>query len=116
MDELPEVERTIELPAEPDEVWERVVNGDIAEEWLGVRIDPRRGGDVEIPGREMIGTVEEVDPGRSITWTWREVDGEPSQVVIEIEPGAVGSRVRVTERLLEYRIHGTPPFLLAAAA
>lgn len=116
MDELPEVERTVDLPAEPDEVWHRVVEGDLAEEWLGVRVDPRRGGQVSVPGRDMIGTVEEVDPGRSITWSWREMAGEPSQVIIEIEPIEEGSRVTVTERLLEYRIDGTPPFLLSAAA
>ena len=116
MSELPEVERTVEVTAEPEEVWERVVKGDLAEEWLGIRIDPRRGGNVSVPGREMIGTVEAVDRGRSITWTWREIDGEPSQVVIEIEPTETGSRIRVIERLLEYRIDGTPPFLLSAAA
>jgi len=116
MEPLPEVERTVDLPADTDEVWERVVNGDFAEEWLGVRIQPRKGGEVSVPGREMIGTVEEVDPGRSITWTWREIDGDPSQVVIEIEPIEDGSRVRVIERLLEYRIEGTPPLFLSAAA
>lgn len=116
MSELPEIERTVDLPVGPDEVWERVVNGDPAEEWLGVRVDPRKGGTVSIPGREIIGTVEEVEPGRSITWSWREVDGEPSQVVIAIEPTEDGSRVRVIERLLEYRIDGTSPFLLSAAA
>lgn len=116
MDELPQVERTVDLPAEPDEVWERVVSGELAEEWLGVKVEPRRGGVVSVPGRDLIGTVEEIDPGRSITWSWREIDGDPSQVIIQIEPLQEGSRVTVTERLLEYRIGGASPFLLSAAA
>jgi len=116
MDGKPEVERSVEVEAGPEEVWERIVDGELAEEWLGVEIDPRPGGDVTVPDREMIGTVEEVDPGRSITWSWRPVDGEPSQVTIEIEPSGTGSRVTVTERLLDYRITGRPPTFYAQAA
>ncbi|MGD2061277.1 MAG: SRPBCC domain-containing protein [Acidimicrobiia bacterium] len=116
MDELPEIQRSVEVPAPPTEVWKRVVNGDLAEEWMGVRIDPRPGGDVTVAGKEMIGTVEEVRSGESVTWSWREVDGDPSQVTIEIEPTDSGSRVSIVERLLEYRITGTPPVFLSRAA
>lgn len=116
MDELPEIERSIELPADPDEVWESIVNGDLAEEWMGVRVDPRRGGVVTVPDREVIGTVEDVVPGRSITWSWREVDGDPSQVTIEIAPLDTGARVTIVERLLEYTISGLPPVFYDKAA
>jgi uncharacterized protein YndB with AHSA1/START domain len=117
MGELPQIERSVEVPADPDEVWERIVDGDLAEEWMGVRIEPRRGGAVTVPDREIIGTVEEVAPGESITWSWREVDGEPSQVTIEIDPiGDGGTRVTIVERLLEYRITGIPPVFLSKAA
>lgn len=116
MNELPEIERHVELPAPPDEVWERIVVGDLAEEWMGIRIDPRLGGDVTVADKEMIGTVEEVRSGESITWSWREIDGEPSQVRIEIEPTEHGTRVSIVERLLEYRITGTPPVFLSQAA
>lgn len=116
MDELPQIERSVDVPVGPAEVWEKIVDGDLAEEWLGVRVDPRPGGEVAVPGREMIGTVEEVVQGESITWSWREVDGDPSQVTIEISPIDGGSRVSITERLLEYRITGTPPIFLARAA
>ena len=108
-DSLPEVERTADLDADPAEVWERVVDGDLSEEWLGVTIEPRPGGAVRVPGRSTIGTVEEVAPGRSITWSWREADGDPSQVTIEIEPSDRGSRLTIVERMLEYRIVGLPP-------
>lgn len=116
MDELPRIERSVDLPAGPDEVWERIVDGDLAEEWMGVRIDPRRGGRVEVPDRLTIGTVEEVIPGESITWSWREPDGDPSQVTIELQPSHVGTRVTIVERLLEYRITGSPPVFLSQAA
>jgi uncharacterized protein YndB with AHSA1/START domain len=116
MEHLPEVERAIELPAEPDEVWERIVTGDLAEEWMGVRVEPRPGGSVTVPDRAVIGTVEEVVPGERITWSWREVDGDPSQVTIEVTPTDGGSRVTIVERLLEYRITGIPPVFFAKAA
>lgn len=116
MDDLPEIERTVDILAEPEEVWERIVDGDLAEEWMGVRVDPRPGGTVTVPDREVIGTVEEVVAGESITWSWREVDGEPSQVTIEVTPTNTGSKVTVTERLLEYQITGLPPVFLNQAA
>lgn len=115
MSDLPEIERSVELPAEPDEVWEKIVDGDLSEEWMGVRLVPRPGGDVTVPGREMIGTVEEVVPGESITWSWREPEGDPSQVTIRVTPTESGSRVDITERLLEFKITGLPPVFLAAA-
>jgi len=116
MEDLPEIERSIEIPAQPDEVWERVVDGAVAEEWMGVRLEPRRGGTVTVPDRVVIGTVEEVVPGESITWSWREADGDPSQVTITVEPVEIGTRVTIVERLLEYTITGLPPVILDKAA
>jgi uncharacterized protein YndB with AHSA1/START domain len=114
MGEHPQIERTTEVAAEPAEIWERIIDGDLAEEWMGVRVEPRPGGRVTVPDRETIGTVEEVDPGRSITWSWREPEGDPSQVTILVEPSGTGSRVTVIERLLHYRISGSPPLYMAA--
>lgn len=104
------------MPADPDQIWERIIDGDFAEEWMGVRVEPRQGGAVTVPDRDVIGTVEEVVPGESITWSWREVDGDPSQVTIAVAPTPTGTRVTIVERLLEYRISGTPPVILARAA
>ena len=116
MEELPQVERSIEIPCSPQEVWERIVDGDLSEEWMGVVLEPRSGGGVTVANREMIGTVEEVVPGESITWSWREPAGDPSQVTIEISPSELGTVVTVTERLLEYTVTGLPPVFLARAA
>jgi uncharacterized protein YndB with AHSA1/START domain len=115
MEELPQIERSIDLPADPDRVWEKLVDGDLSEEWMGVRLQPRPGGEVNVAGKEVIGTVEAVSPGESITWSWREPDGDPSQVMIDLEPIDGGTRVTVVERLLEYRITGIPPVLSCAA-
>ena len=116
MAELPEVEKSIEVPASPEEVWERIVDGAFAEEWMGIHLEPRRGGAVSVPDREMIGTIEEIEPGVSITWSWREPEGDPSQVIIEIAPSETGSTVTITERLLEYSITGLPPVFVDLAA
>jgi uncharacterized protein YndB with AHSA1/START domain len=115
--EPPEIERSIEVEATPEEVWDRIVEGHLAEEWLGVTVEPRPGGAVTVPGSDTIGTVEEVERGHSITWSWRQVDGDPSQVTIDVEPAVGGgSRVTVTERILEYKITGSPPVFLSRAA
>ncbi len=115
-EELPEIERSLDVPATPDRLWEMIVDGDLAEEWMGVRVDPKVGGAVTVPGRDVLGTVEEVVAGESITWSWREVDGEPSQVTIELVPIGEETKVSIVERLLEYRIAEFPPIFLGQAA
>lgn len=114
--QTPEIERSVDIAVTPAEVWDRIVDGDLAEEWLGVTVEARPGGAVTVPDADTIGTVEEVDPGRSITWSWRQPDGDPSQVTIDIEPLDGGSRVTVTERMLEYKITGSPPIFFSLAA
>src|SRR5690606_41931800 len=84
MDELREIERSIEIDAPPEDVWERLVDGDLAEEWLGVEIGPRPGGPASVPEEDMIGTVEEIEPGLWITGEWRQRHGGPYPVVITI--------------------------------
>ncbi len=113
---LPEIERSIEVAATPDEVWKRIVDGGLAGEWLGVTLVPRPGGQVTVPDGDTIGVVEGVEPGRSITWAWRRRHGDPSQVTIAIEPVGPGSRVTVTERMLEYTMTESPPVYLSLAA
>lgn len=109
----PELTNTIEIDAEPVTVWEAIVTGDLASEWLGddIVIEPRPGGRVDRGDDEMIGTVEEVsEDGEElrIVWSWRQRDGLPSQVEVVVEPTDEGSRVTVVERLLEYRIIVAP--------
>lgn len=110
MDEVT-VERSVTLGASPDEVWENVIDGVLASEWMGspISIDPRPGGAVDFApdGTPFIGTVEEVETGCSITWSWRHPERDPSQVTIAIEPGDEGTILTVTERLIPYTITDT---------
>ena len=105
------VERAVEVGATPETVWEHIVDGTLASEWMGspITIDPRVGGVVGFApdGTEFIGTVEEIEQGRSITWSWRHPDRDPSQVIVTIEPTGGGTMVTVTERLLPYRVTDT---------
>lgn len=110
MDEVT-VERTVELGATPPEVWSHIIDGTLASEWMGspIAINPRPGGTVDFApdGTPFIGTVEEIDPGRSITWSWRHPDRDPSQVCITIEPADDGTTLTVIERLLPYTVTDT---------
>lgn len=105
------VERSVVVDARPDEVWEHIVDGTLASDWMGspISLNPRVGGDVDFSpdGDEYLGTVEEIEEGRSITWSWRHPDRDPSQVAITLEPSDEGTIVTVTERLLPYRITDT---------
>ncbi len=110
MDEVT-VERSVELGASPSEVWRHIIDGTLASEWMGspIAINPRSGGAVEFApdGTPFIGTVEEIDPGHSITWSWRHPDRDPSQVTITVEPAGDGTTLTVTERLLPYTVTDT---------
>jgi uncharacterized protein YndB with AHSA1/START domain len=105
------VERSITVGASPEEVWEHVVDGTVASEWMGspLTIDPRPGGRIDFApdGTPYLGTVEAVEPGHSITWSWRHPDRDPSQVTITIEQTGEDTTVTVTETLLPYTITDT---------
>jgi uncharacterized protein YndB with AHSA1/START domain len=102
------VERSITVDASPEEVWNLVVDGTAASDWMGspLTIEPRPGGRVDFAPDDTpyIGTVEEVDPGRSITWSWRHPERDPSQVTITITETEEGTTMTVTETLLPYTI------------
>jgi hypothetical protein len=113
---LPRVERSLHLDRAPAELWEHLVRGEMASMWMGgeMTIEPRLGGPVSLivaGSPPVFGTVEEILPGGSITWTWRTAEGEPTQVVLNIEPDGEGSLLRVSEELLPYEIVIIPPVL-----
>lgn len=110
---LPGIEKSIWLPADIARVWEHLTDGELLELWFGgtATIEARRGGRVEIdPGDGSMrwGTVEDLEEGRRIQWSWRTGDGDPSLVVIELASEDDGVRMIVTETLLEYRMEYHP--------
>jgi uncharacterized protein YndB with AHSA1/START domain len=106
-----EHEQTIEAPLA--DVWRFIVDPAALSAWFGADawLEPELGAAVRFrvaDGRERRGTVTEVEPGRLLTWRWRElhgagltglVIGESSSVTIELRPatGARGTIVSITE-------------------
>ena len=114
--ELPRVERTVQLGVPATELWQHLVDGELASFWMGgvMTIEPRLNGRVLLHADDapiVFGTVEELVVGESITWTWRTRDGEPTQVSIIVEPAAEGSLLKVTEQLIPYEIVHVPTTL-----
>ncbi|HJR87790.1 MAG TPA: SRPBCC domain-containing protein [Acidimicrobiia bacterium] len=116
MDPLPKVERSLSLDLAPPELWQHLVSGELASMWMGgtMTIEPRLNGRVSLAmegSPPVFGAVEEIDKGRSIAWSWRTADGEPTQVVLRIDPNGEGSQLHVSEELLNYEIVIIPPVL-----
>ena len=112
-DPLPKVERALALDVTPLELWQYLVDGELASLWMGgtMTIEPRLNGRVILTTDNtpaVFGTVEELTPGQSITWSWRTSDGEPTQVSIAVEAARDGSTLRVTEQLIPYEIVHVP--------
>jgi uncharacterized protein YndB with AHSA1/START domain len=98
------VTTTVTVEGEPDEVWELLTDDDELSTWLGdeVTLDPVPDGtghlvDDDGVGREI--RVDEVEPGRSISWRWWPDgdDDRATRVAIELVPGDDGTEIRVTE-------------------
>jgi uncharacterized protein YndB with AHSA1/START domain len=100
----------ISIDAAPGEVWMALVDPVVLSAWFGAdgELEPREGAPVRFrfpDGTERRGLVEDVEPGRRLTWRWRKLDGPgpgvvvgpPSTVAIDLLPDGDGTRVRVTE-------------------
>jgi uncharacterized protein YndB with AHSA1/START domain len=100
----------ISIHAASGEVWEALVNPVVLSAWFGAdgELEPREGAPVRFrfpDGSERRGLVEDVEPGRRLTWRWRKlhgaglslVVGPTSTVVIDLLPDGEGTRVRVAE-------------------
>ncbi len=109
------VHRTIDVEAAPDDVWRLIVDDDERARWFGgpTTLEPRPGGSgsfVEPDGTRRSARVDEVVPGRRLSWTWApadrddpaggatdEDDGAASRVEIDLSPCHGGTRITVTE-------------------
>lgn len=101
------IQRQITLPAPVDEVWGLLTDPDELATWLGdeVALDATSGATghvVERDGTRRALVIDEVDPGRRLSWHWWPDDEQaavPSHVEITLVPDTHGTTVRVIERL-----------------
>jgi uncharacterized protein YndB with AHSA1/START domain len=86
-----EIERTTELPAAPEEVWEALTDEDGLAGWFG--------SEDEVAARKAA-RIDEADPGRRLAWTWwpEGESGGASTVEITLVPTTGGTRLTVIER------------------
>ena len=106
------VQRTIDIEADPDDVWELIVDDDERSAWFGgpSTLEPVPGGSgvfTEPDGTRRSAVVEEVEPGRRLRWSWWPDDDPGDAATVDIDlvpvtperPGApaIGTRVTVTE-------------------
>ncbi len=104
------IERELQLPYNPDEVWTALTDTHWLESWLAetVELDAHPGGDARfvVDGEARDGWVEEVTPpvagdgsGRPgrLTFWWQAPDASPSRVSIEVIATDQGTLMRVVE-------------------
>ncbi|MGH2724300.1 MAG: SRPBCC domain-containing protein [Actinomycetota bacterium] len=105
------IDRQVDLPASPDEVWEALIGPERLSAWFGARarLEPRVGTPVEFrweDGRQRGGVIEEADRPRRLSFRWLPFERLPGgghratgtgRVAFELEPTDTGTRLRVTE-------------------
>ncbi len=114
------VHRSVEVEADPAEVWEAVTDDDERAEWFGgpTRMTPAVGSEAsftEPDGTERHGVVDSVVPGRHIGWTWWDDEGTASRVTIDVSPSPAGTRVDVVETLASATPKNSVPGLVGGA-
>lgn len=103
-----QVERTVDLDAPADEVWTALTDDDALSDWFGgeVSLEAVPGGDgcfVEPDGQVRRALVEEVEPGRRLSFRWwadGDDEGPISSVTFELTEGERTTHLVVTERAL----------------
>lgn len=100
-----EVRRSIEIAADPDEVWRTVIDDDERSQWWGgpSELTPDAGSSAAFTdpdGTTRRGIVDAVEPGRHLAWTWWDERGDASRVTIDVSPSPAGTRLDVVETLL----------------
>jgi len=99
---MPEVVRSIEIPAPPSAVWRLLSTQEGLRRWLApdLEIDMRVGGAYRMLGADgqtwISGTVLELVPEGRLTLSWLEEEAgwvHPARLLVTLEPTASGSRV-----------------------
>ncbi len=99
------VSRQVDLEAEIDDVWEALVADEERGRWMGgdteLPAEPGgRGFIVDDEGRRREVLVEQVEPGRRLSFDWWSEDDAPSHVEFVLVPIPTGTRLTVIERPL----------------
>jgi uncharacterized protein YndB with AHSA1/START domain len=98
-----QVTRTVELDADPAEVWDALTDEALLGEWLAeeVELDAEPGGEIVCryaDGEERRGEVELVEEAERLAWSWwRAEDAGPSRVELVLDAVAAGTRLTVIE-------------------
>lgn len=99
---MPQVTRSIEIPASPRAVWRWLASQDALRQWISpnLEIDLRVGGTYRFLGPDdktwVSGTVLELQAQKSLILSWLEEDSgwlHPARLVITLAPAAGGTRV-----------------------
>lgn len=99
-----ETERTFD--ADPDTVWEAITEADRLSQWFGAEVDftavPGSEGTVQFDeGSTRVLLVEEVEQGERLALRWASMTEAPTQVIFEIFPDGTGTRLVITERIMQ---------------
>ena len=100
-----EVEREIEFPVPPDEVWDALTEPEQLEEWFAndVELDARPGGAGVFrwdDGEERHATVIEAEPCERLVLDW----DDEGNVEFTLEETDAGTRLRVRETAPEFGV------------
>ena len=112
------VQRSLEVPAPVEDVWDLLRSPAGLGEWLADEVDAdaiEPGEDAVFryeDGEERRATIDEVVEEERIAFSWWRADGPPSRVVVSVRAVEIGTRVTVVETA--ERIPGMLPTALAA--
>jgi uncharacterized protein YndB with AHSA1/START domain len=93
-----QIEREIDFPASPAEVWEAITDPERLEEWFAndVELDARPGGEGIFrwdDGEERRATVREAEPEERLVLDW----DDEGEIVLELQEIEDGTRLHVVE-------------------
>jgi uncharacterized protein YndB with AHSA1/START domain len=102
------VTRSVLIPAEPEEVWDALVDPGRLVDWFADEVDGELVPDGAVvfrwdDGSERVGVVVEVAAPWRLQFMWAEPGGEETEVAFELSKDDRGTRVTVVERGLTRR-------------
>jgi uncharacterized protein YndB with AHSA1/START domain len=96
------VERRVELPAEPEIVWDEL--GALLGDEVELVAEPGGALHATGPDGERIGVVDDAIPAERLAFRWvptGDDDAPPSEVEITLEPSPIGTILRLRETRLD---------------